>query len=726
MRVIATASSRMTMPKAARLTLGVDIGGTFTDLALIDRSSGHLRVGKVLTNHADLAAGVLDGVSRIVSDSAVRTRQIDSVIHGTTLATNALIERRGARTALIVTRGFRDLLEMGRESRFDIYDLELEIPPALVPRNRVIEVVERLDDTGAVVTPLDVDAVREIAYALERDGIESVAVCLLHAYRNPQHERAIAEILKAHHPHASISLSSHVMPDIREYERASTTVANAYVQPAVKHYLGHLSGALRTQGIDGALHVMASDGGTMSADVAGRYPVRIVESGPAGGAIASAHFGQLGGARDVIGFDMGGTTAKFCVIENAQPARATAFEVGRVYRFAKGSGLPIKAPVVEMIEIGAGGGSIARAQSPGLLKVGPDSAGAAPGPACYGLGGDQPTVTDADLVLGYLDTAFLGGRLKLDRSRAERAILKHIAEPLGLPLLRAAWGIHEIINDNMARAAKVHCMERGKDPRRFALVAYGGAGPVHGYRLALALGIRRLIYPERAGVMSAIGFLIAPPSFELSRSYASPIEAADVRPINALLRELESEGRQHLHSAGVADREMVVSREAAVRYAGQSFDLNVPVPKGRIGSAEIAAIGDRFLHLYQQRYHRKNPGIPLEFVSWRVLVRGPKPKINAVQPRAGADVLALKGRRRVFIPEAGTMVECPVYSRAALGPGASFRGPAIVEEDESTAVIGRDGTAEIDAAGNLIVNIRPKGPARTRVVTDKKKEGARS
>ena len=693
-----------------RWVLGVDIGGTFTDLALLHLASGHIHVGKVLTNYDDLTDGVIDGVDQLLAGSGVDAERIARVVHGTTLATNALIERRGARTALVVTRGFRDLLEMGRESRFDIYDLELEIPAPLVPRHLVFEVTERMDATGAVITPLDKVDAEHVARALEQKDIEAVAICLLHSFRNPQHEREIVAIVRARLPHIAISLSSEVMPEVREYERASTTAANAYVQPTIRYYLGRLSKALERQGVRGTLHIMGSDGGTLSTEAATRFPVRIVESGPAGGATASAHFGELAGCQDVIGFDMGGTTAKFCIIENAHPARANAFEVGRVYRFAKGSGLPIKAPTVEMIEIGAGGGSIAHVEDLGSLKVGPASAGAEPGPVCYGKGGDDPTVTDADLVLGYLDpNRFLGGRLKLDRARAEQVISEQIAQPLGLSTLRAAWGIHEIVNDNMARAAKVHCMERGKDPRRFALVAYGGAGPVHGYRLARALGVNRIIYPQRAGVMSAIGFLMAPPSFELVRSYSTLLESADLRTVNAILQELEGETRQHVRSAGITEGNIVVRREASIRYAGQSFDLSVQLPAGTIGASEIATVRNGFVELYSQRYHRINPGVPLEIVSLRVLSQGPQPSIPSSCSRADVQD-ALKGTRPVFLPEEARMAACNVYDRAGLHPGATFQGPAIVEEDHSTVVIGCDGSAEIDAMGNLLVTATPITP----------------
>jgi N-methylhydantoinase A len=692
--------------------LGVDIGGTFTDLALLDRRSGRLSVGKVLTNHQDLAAGVLDGIQTLIAAGDPGAGSIAQVIHGTTLATNALIERRGARTALIVTRGFRDLLEFARESRFDIYDIDIEVPPPLIARQDVFEVTERLDAAGQVVIALVDGEVREIAGELERRGIEAVAVCLLHAYRNPEHEKAVAAVLSAQNPELPVTLSSSVIPDIREYERASTTAANAYVQPALADYLGRLSGALVRLGIEAPLHIIASDGGTLSCEVARRFPVRVVESGPAGGAIATAYLSRQAGIGDAIGFDMGGTTAKFCVIEGGEPERSIAFEVGRAHHFTKGSGLPLKVPVIEMIEIGAGGGSIACVNRFGRLQVGPQSAGASPGPACYGLGGELPTVTDADLLLGLLDPdRFLGGQLKLDRQRAETAIRRHVAEPLGLPLMRAAWGIHEIVNDSMARAAKVHCMERGKDPRDFTLLAYGGAGPVHGYALAQTLGIGRMLLPMRAGVMSAFGFLIAPPSFELVRADAMLLSAADPVHINALLAGLEAEGRAQVRTAGVAESDITVVREAAMRYLGQSFELHVPVPGGAIDAAGLDRTAKAFLDRYQKRYHRLNPNVPLEITAWRVVVRGPAPRMPQILPSPTLRALHPRmGSRPVYSAHAGGPTEYAVYDRVALAPGNTFRGPAVVEEDESTAIIGADALVTVDAQFNLIVDL-PRAPA---------------
>lgn len=693
--------------------LGVDIGGTFTDLALLDRATGRLAVGKVLTSYGDFAKAVLEGIHRLFADQGLPPEAVHSVIHGTTLATNALIERRGARTALLVTRGFRDILEMGRESRYDIYDIGIEFPPPLVPRALVFEVTERMDRQGQVVVPLHAGEVRAVAADLHARGVGAVAVCLLHAFRNPEHERLIAATLAREAPGLAVCLSSDVIPDIREYERASTTVANAYVQPAIRQYLDRLAEELGHLGIRAPLHIMTSDGGTISCETAARYPVRLVESGPAGGALAAAYFGRQTGLRDIIAFDMGGTTAKIAVIDNGRPERASHFEIGRVYRFARGSGIPLEVPVLEMIEIGAGGGSIARVDDLGLLKVGPESAGASPGPACYGLGGTAPTVTDADLYLGYLDPGyFLGGEMPLDRDRAVRAIEEGVGKRLGLSLARAAWGIHAVVNENMARAAKIHCLERGKEPRNYTLEAFGGAGPVHASRVAAALGIRRILFPARAGVMSAFGFLVAPPAFELLRAYITALANADLGLVNRLYREMEEEGRALLQTAGIPAKETAVRREAAVRYVGQSYELFVPVSGGKLGKGHLDRVGRDFVRRYRARYHRLNPDVPIEVVTWRVVVSGPTPRIRLRHQPAGRDARqARKRSRNAYFPEAGGFIACPVYDRYRLGAGVRLRGPAIIEERESTAVIGPGGTVEVDAHNNLLVSV----PAVSRV-----------
>ena len=702
--------------KGPDYALGVDIGGTFTDLALVETRSGRVFAGKVLTDYADLAAGVLQGVTDLIGRHGVPASQVRKVVHGTTLATNALIQRRGARTAMIVTRGFRDLLEMARESRYDIFDIELEVPPPLVPRQLMFEVTERLDAEGNVVLPLVGEEIADAARQMRSRGVEAVAVCLMHSFRNAVHEQAAAAAMAAAAPEIAVSLSSDVMPDIREYERASTTAANAYVQPVVRSYLDRLAGGLHEAGIAADLMLIGSDAGTIGRAAALRYPVRLVESGPAGGALAAAFLGKRAGIDDLVAFDMGGTTAKVCVIDKGEPERADQFEVARVHRFAKGSGLPLKVPVLEMIEIGAGGGSIARVDELGLLRVGPESAGADPGPASYGRGGDKPTVTDADLFLGYLDAEFfLGGAMKLHRARAEAAIERHIAKPLGLSTTRAAWGIHAVVNDNMARAAKVHCLERGKDPRDYTLLAYGGAGPMHAAQVASALGIRRVLYPLRAGIMSALGFLVAPAAFERMRADSGPLDAVDPSRTNRLLRELEAEAAALVRAAGVAPADCTVKRELALRFVGQSYSLPVRLPAGRLSRASLARLRDDFVKLYRDRYLRLNPDVPIETVNWRVTVAGPIPRLRLAPPAVETQA-ARKGFRRVFFIEAGRFLDCAVYDRFAFRAGARLRGPAVVEEAESTVVLGPGAKASIDAHGNLLAELptaRQAQPART-------------
>jgi N-methylhydantoinase A len=696
------------MPRnnASHYALGVDIGGTFTDLALLDRAARRIVAGKALTDYEDFARGVIGCIETTLARSGVAAGAVQAVVHGTTLATNALIQRRGARTALLATRGFRDVLETARGTRYDIFDLDIELPEPLVPRSHVFEVDERIDFKGKVIKPLARDEVGRLTRKLASDGFESVAVCLFHSYANPAHEREIAAVFTELAPALSVSLSSDVVPAIGEYDRATTTVANVYLQPIVRGYLERLNRALADLGIARPPMIIASDGGTMSCDAAARFPVRLIESGPAGGAIAAAHFGRRARLDRVIGFDMGGTTAKICIIDDFEPEHATEFEAARIARFAKGSGLPLKVPAVEMIEIGAGGGSIAHVDRAGLLKVGPESAGAAPGPACYGFNGERPTVTDADLCLGYLDAGFfLGGSMRLDQARAKRAIAREIAGPLKLGPTRAAWGIYEVVNNNMARAAKIHCMERGKDPRLYTLVAFGGAGPIHAYRIAQALGIPRVLYPAHAGIMSSVGFLMARPSFELVRSYASPLAAGSVDRITRLYAEMEREGGALLRSAGVPAKAVTARREIGIRYAGQAFVLYVPAPKAKTAASFLSRIERAFLAEYRARYHRVNPGVPMEIVTLRSVVLGPRPaiKIKAPRPENRNRASALKGMRRAYMPEHRRFVECPVYDRYALA--GRFRGPAIVEERESTVVIGVGASARVDSSGNLLVTL---------------------
>ena len=689
---------------AARL--GVDIGGTFTDLVVVDETTGAVRVGKVLTTPKDPAQGVEQGVQALLSDAGVAHGAVRAVVHGTTLATNALIERKGARTALLTTEGFRDTLEIRSEGRYDMYDLFIDPPAPLVPRHLRREVPERLLADGSVLRPLDEAAARRVIAALLDEGVEALAVCLLHAYVNPVHERRLAEIAREIAPTLPVSCSSEVVPEIREYERTSTTTANVYVVPLMARYLQELEERLVELGLPGQLYVMQSSGGIALPEEARRLPIRLVESGPAAGALAAAQAARERGESRLLSFDMGGTTAKACVIDDGVPLVAREFEVARADRFKKGSGLPVRVPVIEMIEIGAGGGSIARVDRLGLLKVGPDSAGADPGPACYGLGGRLPTVTDADLILGYLDgDFFLGGRMRLDREAAGRAIEEHVGRPLGLDLTRAAWGIHRVVNENMAAAARIHGIERGKDLRAYPLFAFGGAGPVHCWQVAKILKVPRILLPFGAGAMSAYGLLAAPLAFDFVRTHHARLDAPDWAAINRLLEAMEAEGRERLARAGVPAKAVAVKRVAEMRYLGQGHEVEAALPDGRLSGDSLAPIGSSFEAAYRALYHRLPQGVPIEALNWRVTVAGPAPRVTMRPPAraAGGASHARKGTRRAWFAEADGYVDTPVYDRYALEPGAELAGPAIVEERESTAVIGPGGRCRIDQGLTLVV-----------------------
>ena len=685
--------------------VGIDIGGTFTDLVLIDDATGERAIGKFLTTPDDPSEAVEEGLRGLLEREEVDSSQLNTIIHGTTLVTNALIERRGAPTALLTTDGFRDAVAIGTEHRYDMYDIFLEKPEALVPRSLRYGIRERVLDDGSVLRELDEEQVRSVAGELLERGIGAVAVSFLHGFRNPAHEQRVVEILAEEAPGVAVSLSSEVSPEIREYERTSTTIANVYVRPLVERYLRKLEGRLRDLGFDGSFYVMLSNGGTASVETACRFPVRLLESGPAAGALAAAFHGKAAGFSDVLSFDMGGTTAKACLIDDGEPLTSTDFEVARVYRFKKGSGLPVKTSVIEMIEIGAGGGSIARVGPLGLPKIGPESAGADPGPACYGRGGEEPTVTDADLLLGYLDpNFFLGGRMTLDYGAAEKAI-KKISDTLGLDPIEAAWGIHQVVDENMANAARVHAVERGKDPRKYLLLAFGGAGPVHAHRVARALGVPGFVAPLGAGTASAFGFLCAPLSFDLARSLYGRLDELDWDAANAALADMEDEGRELLQASGVPDEDVRVRRLGEMRYVGQGHEVGVRLPEGTLGPEDVENISEGYREEYRRLYRREGPDVPLETITWRVEVSAPRPEIpqeeGEVDPRPLGG--ARKGKREIYLPESGGFTVVPVYDRYSLDPGAAFDGPAVVEERESTVIVGPDSHAEVDGARNLIV-----------------------
>src|SRR5262245_26492541 len=685
--------------------IGVDIGGTFTDLLLVGED-GSAIIRKTLTtpDNPSLAVEALLGAA--LNPRGVTRSERATLIHGTTLVTNALIERKGAPTALFTTAGFRDALEIGREHRYELYDLNLELAKPLVPRHLRFDIPERTAADGSVLRALDESCVRRLAAELYARGIRAIGIAYLNSFRNPLHERRTHDIVAEAAPEMRVSLSSEVAPQIGEFQRTSTTVANVYVQERVAGYLEELAARLDRSGVVASFFVMLSSGGIATIQTASRFPVRLLESGPAAGALAAAHMGSLAGHPDLLSFDMGGTTAKLCVIEKGRPLKTQEFEVDRVYRFRRGSGLPIRIPVIDMIEIGAGGGSIARVDALGLLKVGPDSAGAEPGPACYGRGGKEPTVTDADLVLGYLDPDyFLGGTMRLDEEAARRA-LSDLAQRLNLAVEKVAWGIHQIVNENMASAARAHLGERGKDARRMPLYAFGGAGPMHGYRVAEILHLPALISPFGAGVGSTFGLLVAPLAFDFVRSAYSRLDQQDWSLANQLLDVMAEEGRKVLESSGLAVKEIRYQRTADMRYVGQGHEVSVRLPSGVLGQQHVLQITAEFEETYRGLYGRKGPDVALEIINWRVVASGPRPEMSLQLSRDTSDKTdARKGSRRAYFPESG-FVETPVYDRYAFKPALEFAGPAIVEERESTLIVGPSGCARVDKNLNVIVEFR--------------------
>jgi len=695
------------------LALGIDVGGTFTDLVVYDPASGRRESHKELTTHADPSDGVMAGIGRLLAAAGIAAGDIGRVVHATTLFSNAVIERKGAPTGLITTRGFRDTLEIGRERKYELYDIKIAKPAPLVPRRWRLEVPERIAVDGSVRLPLDEDAVLAAAERLLAEGAASLAIVFLHSYANPAHERRAAELIAARFPGLSLSASIEVAPEIREYERTSTTVVNAYVKPLAERYLSSLAGRLAGLGVRAPLLLMLSNGGLTHIEEAKRTPVQLLESGPAAGALVAAHLGARDGGPRVLAFDMGGTTAKLSVIEGGRPTVAYSFEVARERRFIEGSGLPVRISTLELIEIGAGGGSIARLDDIGLLKVGPTSAGSEPGPAAYGRGGQEPTVTDADLLLGYLDPGnFVGGTMAIDMAAA-RAALGRLAERAGLSPTALAWGIHDIVNENMANAARVHIAERGKDPRGYALVATGGAGPVHAYAVARKLGLARLLAPPAAGVASAFGLLVAPARADRVATVAREMGRIVWPELEAIFARLEADARQVLaatlpgRAAGAA-----VTRLADIRYVGQASELVVPLPAGPYTAASRAALLAAFEAAYLAAFTRTPPTREVEIINVRVSasleVEGASPAAaapTAPSARGEAAPQPLKGTRPVYFPEFRDFHATPVYDRYALAAGQAFSGPAVVEERESTLVVGPGGRFEVMAGGSIVVSI---------------------
>jgi N-methylhydantoinase A len=681
--------------------LAADIGGTFTDVVL-ETSKGRYTT-KVLTTSAP-EAGVMEGIRRVLAEASCKPEEVSIFIHGTTLATNALIERKGARTAFVTTEGMRDILEMGYEKRFEQYDVYMERPAPLVPRPLRFTVPERIDGRGKQLLALDEKAVRDVGERLRAERVQAVAIGFMHAYAWPAHEQRAAAILRELLPQdVTICLSSEVCPEIREYERFSTTCANAYVRPLMQGYLLRLRAELDACGVRCALLLMMSGGGLTTLENAARFPVRLVESGPAGGAILSSWIARESGLERVLSFDMGGTTAKICLIDGGEPERARSFEVARAYRDVKGSGLPVRVPVIEMIEIGAGGGSIARVDAMQRITVGPDSAGADPGPACYGRGGTAPTVTDADLALGRIDPhAFAGGTLRLDVGAADAALAGSVGSPLKLESPWHAAGVSEIVEENMTNAARVHAIERGKVISRYAMIAFGGGAPLHAGRLAEKLGVTTVVVPVGASVGSAIGFLRAPVAFEVVRSLRVALSAFDPAQVNELLRASATRATEVVRKA-VPQGTLSIRRAVDARYIGQGHELTLALPENDLGADDASRLRAQFEQLYKTVYGVTMPDQDVELVTWSVTVSSERELPASRKPVQKRPTTARHAKRSVYEPALGRTTEFAVYQRDDLAPGDELAGPALIEEPQTTTVVPASFAAYIESGGMIVM-----------------------
>jgi N-methylhydantoinase A len=684
------------------IKLAADIGGTFTDIVL---EAGTQRwSGKVLTTTQAPELGVIEGIGLVLEQSRIKPADIGVFIHGTTLATNALIERKGAKTAFITTKGFRDILEQGYEKRFDHYDLMIDRSVPLVPRTLRFTVAERLSADGDVLVPLDESALQSLAQELRDENVKAVAIGFLHAYAHDDHERRVREVLAAALPKdVTICISSEVAPEIREFERFSTVVANAYVRPLMAGYLHRLRDQLKDMNMNCPLFLMMSGGGLTTLETAARFPIRLVESGPAGGAILASEIAAECALPEVVSFDMGGTTAKICLLTNGEPERARKFEIARAYRDMKGSGIPVRIPVIEMVEIGAGGGSIARVDKLNRITVGPDSAGSTPGPVCYGRGGTEPAVTDANLALGKIDLAyFAGGKIKLDEANAKTALQKAIGNPLGLKDFWSAAGVTEIVEENMANAARVHAIERGRDIAACTMIAFGGGAPLHACRLAEKVGVKTIIVPKGAGVGSAIGFLRAPIAYEVTRSAAVSLDAFNAKSVNKLLQHMTTDARAVVEPA-LDKAKATVQIIADCRYVGQGHEIRISVPLKTLADADGKKLKAAFEKQYEQVYGLRIPNQEAEAITWSVTVSSVARKPTRAKNTSSKSTPRPRSKRLIYDPALGKQVMAPVYWRFDMKPGATFKGPAIIAEDETSTIVGANFKAKINSLGYIIL-----------------------
>jgi N-methylhydantoinase A len=684
--------------------VGFDVGGTFTDFVL-QTDDGRFVTAKRLTTYPDPSDACLAGLDAVMTEAGVAWPDLAQAVHGTTLGSNVVIERKGRGIALVTTEGFRDILAIGREKRYDLYDLQIDKPDPLVDRSMVFEIPERMLADGSVERPLDETAARAVVRQMADRGVVSVAVCLLHSYVNPAHEHAFARLVAEVAPDMAVSLSSDVSPRFREYERASTTVVNAYLIPSVRDYVSRMVAELASRQYGRKLFIMQSSGGIATAEAMADQPVRMIESGPAAGALMAARYGRLTGHDDVVAFDMGGTTAKLSLIVGGAPQTVGQFELHKI-NLAPGSGIPMNIQSLDLVEIGAGGGSIARVEM-GTIRVGPESAGSAPGPVCYGRGGTEATVTDANLVLGYLSPdTFAGGTMALDVDGAADAIRRQVAEPLGIDLAEAAWGIHRMVNLGMELATRVVSIERGYDPRGLALVATGGSGPAHACRLAGVLGMPTVVLPAAAGVASAIGLLAADVKFDQARTLVSRLDATDVAAVNRMLSEMEAEAAAVIEeSTGAAPARL--ERQVDLRYLGQGYEVSIPVPAGDLEPDDLKTIRVAFEREYKTRYGFTSPDQVVEATTWKLTAHGPATSLELPALAGTVDRVedAVRARRPAYFPETGGFTDTPVYDRYRLFAGAEMRGPAVIEERESTTVIPPGTVAVCDEIGNVVVGL---------------------
>ena len=685
--------------------LGVDIGGTFTDVVL-EVGTASFSV-KVLTTYIAPENAIIDGMAQVCAKAGIEPSQIGQIIHGTTLATNALIERRGAKTALITTEGFRDVIEMRTESRFEQYDLNLTLPEPLLPRQMRYTVPGRMDASGNELLPLTRADIEPIVAQIKAAGYESVAVGLIHSYLNDAHEKLVGDVLAEMMPDVMVSLSCEVSPQMREYERFNTVVANAYIKPLMKSYLGRLEGRLREEGVECNIFLMHSGGGIISIGSAAEFPVRLVESGPAGGAVFAANIAARYGLDKVLSFDMGGTTAKICLIKNQTPKTSRVFEVARTYRFKKGSGMPISIPVIDMVEIGAGGGSLAHVDAMRQIRVGPESAGSEPGPACYGRGGAKPAVTDADLVLGKLDAdGFAGGTMKLDHQASLDVLKQVLGDPLDMDARTAAFGLAEVVDENMANAARVHAVENGEDLSEYTMIAFGGAAPLHAGRLCEKLGVQRLLVPQGAGVGSAIGFLRAPFSFEANRSVYMTLAEFDPDKIKNLLADLQAEATGFVRNCD-ATATILSEFKVYMRYSGQGWEIPITLTQEQALNPNVATFQARFVEDYVKLFGRAVEGMDIEITVWSVNATTPPEPVERTQQGDGEENAVIDGKCTFFDPAEGEYVSAYRYERANLKVGSVVCGPAMITEEETTIIVPSSMTAIFQTDGCIDMRKKP-------------------